>query len=91
MCSAHEGFDCVGSAGDLLDHGEAKSPAECCAACRANKACGAWTWNKNTTSDQHHCFLKADCKTVRELNGTTAGALKWPKLGAKAADRVLVV
>merc|ERR1712000_792114 len=72
ICSLREGVDCDHKV-DLEDFGAVKTPAECCAQCKAKKGCKAWTWNKHTPYLTSHCFLKTDCVNQTKNENTTSG------------------
>lgn len=47
--------------GDLYSIGKVAGPRECCAHCRAEKNCTAWTWGGDLSYDPHsrqRCYLK---------------------------------
>eukprot|EP00928_Gymnodinium_smaydae_P044201 TRINITY_DN294_c0_g1_i1.p1 TRINITY_DN294_c0_g1~~TRINITY_DN294_c0_g1_i1.p1 ORF type:complete len:163 (-),score=42.67 TRINITY_DN294_c0_g1_i1:124-612(-) len=54
---------------------DVESAAKCCDLCKNKKGCKAWSWNEDTPSFKHSCYLHSDCLVkVPGAKGVISGA-----------------
>eukprot|EP00928_Gymnodinium_smaydae_P044202 TRINITY_DN294_c0_g1_i2.p1 TRINITY_DN294_c0_g1~~TRINITY_DN294_c0_g1_i2.p1 ORF type:complete len:173 (-),score=42.77 TRINITY_DN294_c0_g1_i2:117-581(-) len=54
---------------------DVESAAKCCDLCKDKKGCKAWSWNEDTPSYKHACYLHSGCsKKISGKKGVISGA-----------------
>lgn len=69
FCKVHTNIDCKDEDMPNGEHDNVSDPSDCCALCKNQSGCRAWT----LYPDRKVCYLKYDCKGKKSLDGAVSG------------------